>query len=88
MTVTIQPLPEPAPAAFSGAVGQIKIFAEADVANATVNEPVTVRMTLQGRGNVNAWPDLTLSEWNHRSGYLLKAGQPEKRRRGQERAVP
>jgi hypothetical protein len=60
VTVTVKPLPEPAPAGFNGAVGQIVISATVDVANAKVNEPVTLHITLQGKGNVETWPEPTL----------------------------
>lgn len=60
VTITVKPLPEPAPAGFGGAVGQIIITATVDAANAKVNEPVTLHLTLQGKGNVETWPDPAL----------------------------
>jgi len=53
-TLTIKPLP-PAPANFSGAVGQFKFAAKVVPATVAVGEPVTWTLTLTGTGN---WPDI------------------------------
>jgi len=66
VTLSIRPHPEPAPEEFSGAVGQIGIAASIDVAALAVNEPLTLRLALQGFGNVETWPDPPapeLSQW-------------------------
>ncbi len=55
--LTIQPLPDGAPADFSGAVGQFDIAAEVDTDHVKVNEPVTLRVTVTGSGNLNSMPD-------------------------------
>lgn len=60
--VTVQPLPVPAPDGFTGAVGQVEIFAEADIENAAVNEPITLRVMLRGSGNIQTWPDPELPD--------------------------
>jgi tetratricopeptide (TPR) repeat protein len=54
-TLTVKPLPAPAPAGFTGAVGDFKLTAKVVPAAAAVGEPVTWTLTLEGTGN---WPDL------------------------------
>jgi hypothetical protein len=50
-----QPLPsEGKPASFSGAIGEFKLSAQADPSQAMVGDPVTLRLTVEGRGNFNA----------------------------------
>ena len=49
--VEIKPLPPGKPAAFSGAIGEFKLEAEADPRKAQAGDPVTVRLVLSGRGN-------------------------------------
>ncbi len=53
-TLTIKPLP-PAPADFSGAVGQFTFTAKVVPSTVTVGEPITWTLTLTGTGN---WPDI------------------------------
>lgn len=55
-TLTVKPLPAPAPAGFSGAVGKFTLNSQVVPANATVGEPITWTLTLDGTGN---WPDIT-----------------------------
>lgn len=56
VTLTVKPLPSPAPANFTGAVGDFRLTAKVVPATAAVGEPVTWTVTLEGTGN---WPDLT-----------------------------
>jgi hypothetical protein len=49
----VQPLPRPAPAGFSGAVGQFRLESKMVPTNAKAGEPVTWTLTLRGTGN---WP--------------------------------
>ncbi len=53
--LTVNPLPTPAPAGFSGAVGQFRLVSRVVPATAAVGEPVTWTLELSGTGN---WPDL------------------------------
>ncbi len=53
--LTVRPLP-PAPAGFTGAVGQFRLESKVVPADATVGEPVTWTLELTGTGN---WPDIT-----------------------------
>lgn len=57
VNLTIQPLPDNAPANFQGAVGQFDIEAQADTAATEVNETVTLHVTLSGQGNMNGVAD-------------------------------
>lgn len=52
--LTVRPLP-PAPAGFTGAVGQFRLESRVVPADATVGEPVTWTLELAGTGN---WPDI------------------------------
>ena len=54
-TLVVKPLPEPAPADFTGAVGQFTLDSKIVPATAAVGEPITWTLTLAGTGN---WPDL------------------------------
>ncbi len=54
-SLIVKPLPAPAPANFSGAVGQFSLVAKAVPLTAAVGEPITWTLTLDGTGN---WPDL------------------------------
>ena len=63
ITLKVQSLPPNPPAGFAGAVGQFTIQADVDLTDTTVNEPITLRLTLTGHGNLNTlpepvWPDL------------------------------
>ncbi len=60
ISINVQPLPPNAPAGFQGAVGQFNIQAEADKTATTVNDTVTMRVTLSGQGNIDTLPD---PEW-------------------------
>jgi hypothetical protein len=54
-SITVRPLPTPAPAKFNNAVGQFKLTSRIVPTNAAVGEPVTWTMELAGTGN---WPDI------------------------------
>ena len=51
----VKPLPAPAPAGFSGAVGKFTLDSKIVPATAAVGEPITWTLTLDGTGN---WPDV------------------------------
>ncbi len=55
-TLTVRPLPAPAHAGFTGAVGQFTLDSAVVPASASVGEPITWTLTLKGTGN---WPDLS-----------------------------
>jgi hypothetical protein len=64
----VKPLPsEGRPKSFSGAVGQFKFTAEGSPANVKIGDPVTMKLTLTGRGNfdrVEAPPLLDPDGWH------------------------
>ena len=58
----VQPLPkEGRPENFSGAIGQFTMRAEASPKSAAAGEPVTLTLTVEGRGNFDAMTPPTLS---------------------------
>jgi hypothetical protein len=63
VTVQVQPLPQPAPVNFQGAVGQFTVAAVVDTRTVAVDEPITMRVTIGGVGNLETlpeplWPEL------------------------------
>ncbi|MFH1277541.1 MAG: BatD family protein [Candidatus Eisenbacteria bacterium] len=55
LAVTVKPLPAGGrPAGFEGAVGSFRLRAELDKDSVAANEPVTLTVTLEGEGNVQA----------------------------------
>lgn len=56
VTLDVRPLPSPAPANFSGAVGKFTLESKAVPVSAAVGEPITWTLTLAGTGN---WPAVT-----------------------------
>ncbi|MBI5669796.1 MAG: BatD family protein [Chloroflexi bacterium] len=56
VTLQVQPLPEGAPPGFNGAVGQFELTAALDRQSLTLGEPVTLRLTVRGTGNVEQLP--------------------------------
>lgn len=53
----VQPLPEPAPAGFSGAVGQFALESTVTPAAPKTGDPITWTVSLKGSGN---WPSVSL----------------------------
>jgi hypothetical protein len=68
ITLIVQPLPAGAPVGYQGAVGNFVIQAEVDTNQTMVNEPITVKLTLQGEGNLHTLPEPELD-----SGGLWRA---------------
>lgn len=66
VTVTVRPLPTPAPDGFSGAVGRFQMTATVDNSEVAVNEPLTLRVVLSGEGNIETLPDPT---WPQMEGW-------------------
>ncbi len=56
VVVQVQPLPEGAPADFSGGVGQFQMSVTLDRQSVHLGEPVTLRLTVTGSGNVEQMP--------------------------------
>jgi len=61
--LSIRPHPEPVPEGFNGAVGEdLTLLADIDLTALAVNEPLTLRLSLQGTGNADTWPDPSTPE--------------------------
>lgn len=61
--VVVLPLPtEGKPADFSGSVGQFRMSANIDKTEIEVNQPVTVKIKLSGKGNIKTLPEPQLPE--------------------------
>jgi len=52
VNITVLPLPEGKPASFSGGVGQMKFEATVDRTEVKANDPVTLKVTVSGNGNM------------------------------------
>ena len=52
LSITVDPLPSGAPASFSGAIGKYTFSATADKKEVKAGEPITLRLTVAGSGNV------------------------------------
>lgn len=53
ITVTVKPFPEKGkPASFNGAVGQFRLSASVDKNEVKQNEPVTLKLVIEGEGNI------------------------------------
>ncbi|OQY46578.1 MAG: hypothetical protein B6242_07360 [Anaerolineaceae bacterium 4572_78] len=57
VTLDVQHMPENAPDDFNGAVGQFNIMSTVDSRQGKVNEPLTLIVTLDGKGNIANLPD-------------------------------
>jgi len=58
LSIRVQALPEPKPAGFKGAVGRYALSAGVDKDHAVVGQPLTLTLTVSGRGNIKSLPDL------------------------------
>ena len=61
ITLEVQPLPEDAPAGYSGAIGQFNIAASLSPDSGVVGSPVTLVVKVTGIGNINLMSDVTES---------------------------
>lgn len=52
VTINVQPLPRPEPADFCDGVGKLSMTTEIDKLELCANEPVTIKVTLKGTGNL------------------------------------
>ena len=57
IVLNVRALPEPIPAGFSGAVGEIEVVASVDQTTIEVGTSVTLRAEVRGVGNVDTWPE-------------------------------
>jgi hypothetical protein len=58
--IQVKELPTPAPGGFQGAVGEYQLTAALDKTQTQVGQPLTLTVTISGRGNIKSLPDLTL----------------------------
>ncbi len=58
--ITVKPLPEPKPSEFKGAVGDYTLEAQVDKQKISVGQPITLTLTVSGRGNIKSLPDLNI----------------------------
>jgi len=56
-TLDVQTLPQNAPSSYQGAVGRFDIQAGVDTNHTVINEPVTLKVTISGQGNINNLAD-------------------------------
>lgn len=54
-------LPKPAPEGFSGAVGSFSVSVSPEKSQVSAGEPLTLFITISGRGNLNALPPVVLN---------------------------
>ena len=73
IVVTVNSLPDGAPPAFNGAVGQFELRAHVDTNNTQVNDTVTLVLEIEGAGNVDALTEPALPEL---SGWRFFESQP------------
>ena len=57
INITVNPLPAGAPAIYNGAVGNIQLKAALDPPAAKTNEPISLKITYSGTGNLKLIPD-------------------------------
>jgi len=57
LTVNVQPLPDNAPAGFTGAVGQYEMQAWVEPKTVIVYEPLSLFVSVSGTGNIHALPE-------------------------------
>ena len=57
VNITVNDLPSGAPASYNGAVGNIKMTASLDPSETKTNEPVSLKITYAGTGNLKLIPD-------------------------------
>jgi hypothetical protein len=62
VTLNVRTLPDGAPPGFEGAVGNLQITAQTDRTTTPVGEPILLRLTLTGQGNLRLAPAPALRE--------------------------
>ncbi len=59
LSISAKALPEPKPAAFNGAVGHYTLSSSLDKTETSVGQPVTMTVTISGRGNIKSLPEIS-----------------------------
>ncbi|MDO5016744.1 MAG: BatD family protein [Porphyromonas sp.] len=64
ITIEVKPLPTPQPESFNGAVGQYTLNSEVSSKVLKTNESITIKLTLEGKGNIKLaqLPDVVFPE--------------------------
>ncbi len=57
ININVKPLPPGAPGTFTGAVGDIKLNATLDPLSTKTNEPISLKLTFSGSGNLKLLPE-------------------------------
>ena len=60
IAINVRPLPDPKPPEFKGAVGEYALETQVDKPRIAVGQPITLTVTVSGRGNIKSLPDLNL----------------------------
>lgn len=85
VSVSVKPLPENKPDDFSGAVGQFQIQASLSNNSSKVNEPLTLRIDIEGTGNIETLiePELpNMTNWRFFESQSSTSLRTEKGRLG------
>ena len=56
--ILVKPLPPNAPISFKGAVGDFKMTSSISKTNTVTNDPLTLKLTLAGKGNLKLISDV------------------------------
>jgi hypothetical protein len=65
ITIHVKALPTPEPPGFRGAVGQYSIDTSVDRRSTATGQPITLTITVSGRGNIKSLPDVPLPQMTH-----------------------
>ena len=60
LNLTVEPLPQPKPANFSGIVGKLSLSTKVSTTEVEANQPITITLKLQGAGNLKMLKNPTL----------------------------
>jgi hypothetical protein len=61
INISVKPLPTNAPSSFRGAVGSFRISSTLNRTETTINEPLTLRVALSGKGNLKLINDILVT---------------------------
>jgi hypothetical protein len=83
IAITVNALPDPKPAEFKGAVGEYTLDAQVDKQKVTVGQPITLTLTVSGRGNIKSLPELALPALSNFRTYDANAATNIEKKEGQ-----
>ena len=73
VNLTVEPLPQPKPADFSGVVGKLSLSTKVSATEVESNQPITITLKLQGSGNLKMLKNPTLQFPQDFEAYEPKA---------------